>query len=331
MFTTRLRRSDKKPVDEDKDEDGEDSNGEDGREGGGRDKGGGGDKGGGRDKDGSGDDSEQGSRDGSGEQGSVHADGGEVHAPEDMGNNAPEDEDMGSVHADGGEVHAPEDEDTGREMHVAPKDHSEDLEDAGKGVPTSQAHPSCKLQAHPGHCQHPSGQPQANPSHCRHTLASCEATTFDKSMAVDVPLDLQGASRTIGGVLHGCALGNFLNHANKETNVIESGMSLLQGKVLFYTDRHEGVKPSMSLKHEVTPKLLMVLTKLVRSFSPSEVSLPIFISNLLLTILAEGNWCLYVWDDDVWAVKGWYETALSEDDPVAWEESMENWYFKFQR
>jgi len=52
----------------------------------------------------------------------------------------------------------------------------------------------------------------------------------------------------------------------------------------------------------------------------SEVSLPIFISNLLLTILAEGNRRLYVWDDDVWAVKGRYETALNEDDPVAWEE-----------
>jgi hypothetical protein len=100
------------------------------------------------------------------------------------------------------------------------------------------------------------------------TPASRNATTLDESMAVDVPLDLQGASRTIGGVLRGRALGNFLNHADKETNVDESGMSLLQGKVLFYTDRREGAKPSMSLKHEVTPKLSMVLTKLARSFSP---------------------------------------------------------------
>jgi hypothetical protein len=46
----------------------------------------------------------------------------------------------------------------------------------------------------------------------------------------------------------------------------------------------------------------------------------ILICNQLLTILVDGNRRVYVWDDDVWAVKGRYETALMDDDPVAWDE-----------
>ena len=84
----------------------------------------------------------------------------------------------------------------------------------------------------------------------------------------DPLLDLQGASRTVGGIFRGRALGNSLNHADQDVDMYEAGSFPLVGKVFFYTDRQEGAKPSMSLKHEVVPKLSPVLVKLGRSFSP---------------------------------------------------------------
>jgi len=84
------------------------------------------------------------------------------------------------------------------------------------------------------------------------------------------PLNYKGHHVRQGGVFRGRALGNFPNHADMDvdTHMDDAGTSPLMGKVLFYVDRHEGAKPSMLLKHEVTPKLSTVLTKLGRSFSP---------------------------------------------------------------
>jgi hypothetical protein len=42
----------------------------------------------------------------------------------------------------------------------------------------------------------------------------------------------------------------------------------IMGKVLLFTERSEGAKPAMSMKHEVTSQLSPVLSRLARGFSP---------------------------------------------------------------
>lgn len=87
----------------------------------------------------------------------------------------------------------------------------------------------------------------------------------DSSLAVD----LQGASRTTGGILRGCAQGNVFNNADAEL-VSDYGIERRIGRVQVYTAYADPtmVKPDMELKHEVTPKLTKVLKVLSRKYSP---------------------------------------------------------------
>ena len=92
----------------------------------------------------------------------------------------------------------------------------------------------------------------------RNTPAACVGTP-----------DLQGASRTTGGLFRGCALGNAANHADIDTDIQMADLATpIMGKVLLFMECHEGAKPTMAIKHEVTPQLSPVLTKLGRSYSP---------------------------------------------------------------
>jgi hypothetical protein len=87
----------------------------------------------------------------------------------------------------------------------------------------------------------------------------------DSSLAVD----LQGASRTTGGILRGRAQGNVFNNADAEL-VSDYGIERRIGRVQVYTAYADPtmVKPDMELKHEVTPKLTKVLKVLSRKYSP---------------------------------------------------------------
>jgi hypothetical protein len=83
------------------------------------------------------------------------------------------------------------------------------------------------------------------------------------------PSQLQGASRTTGGILRGRADGNVFNWADgpdfppvKEVPV--------GGKVHVYTSHVNPMTetPQMSLTHEVTSSLTSILSNLAELFSP---------------------------------------------------------------
>jgi hypothetical protein len=81
--------------------------------------------------------------------------------------------------------------------------------------------------------------------------------------------NLQGASRTTGGIFRGRALGNVFNFADAAN--LEYQDCPVMGKVLVYTSHT--INPSdtqsyMLLKHAVTPFLAPILRKLGERFPP---------------------------------------------------------------
>ena len=81
---------------------------------------------------------------------------------------------------------------------------------------------------------------------------------------------LQGASRIIGGITHGQAHGNVFNFADGcDVFSDEVDVKAKVGKVLLYISMGdpETMKPAISLKHEVSPTLAPVLTKLAKRYT----------------------------------------------------------------
>jgi hypothetical protein len=77
--------------------------------------------------------------------------------------------------------------------------------------------------------------------------------------------NLQGASRTTGGIFRGRALGNVFNFADAD---VEVQMSPVMGKVFIYTEHVTPTqsRPFMSLKHEVVRYLGPILKKLATRY-----------------------------------------------------------------
>ena len=78
-------------------------------------------------------------------------------------------------------------------------------------------------------------------------------------------------------------------------------------------------KPDMSLKHEVTPTLKPILKALAQGYSPI-CSKPFvnYLKTLLLIVVLDHNQWVFVYEDDVWTMKGRYETALEDDKDAVW-------------
>ena len=97
-----------------------------------------------------------------------------------------------------------------------------------------------------------------------------------KSPPVSPRHNLQGSSRTTGGIIRGRALGNAYNHADTSDLRLELDLSLaIPGKVYLYDVIADSssfdlatVKPSRILKIDASPTLAPVLTKLARKYSP---------------------------------------------------------------
>jgi hypothetical protein len=123
-----------------------------------------------------------------------------------------------------------------------------------------------------------------------------------------------------GGSFRGRALGNAANHADIDADIqIADLASPIMGKVLLFTERHEGAKPTMAIKHEVTPQLSPVLMKLGRSYSPiRSKSLYHFVLSGTNYFSSEFNRRVYIWEDDVWTVKGRFNTVIDDDETVSW-------------
>ena len=128
---------------------------------------------------------------------------------------------------------------------------------------------------------------------------------------------LQGASRTTGGVLRGRALGNVFNYADDDKVVDKVPR---KGKVHVYMSQRDPTvnKPDMTLTAEVTPMLNPVLKSLARSYSPLRSMFYIELWCRFLYDLLDFNRRVFIYEDDMWAIKGRFETALEDNESVLW-------------
>ncbi|KAG6912827.1 hypothetical protein DXG01_011734, partial [Tephrocybe rancida] len=121
--------------------------------------------------------------------------------------------------------------------------------------------------------------------------------------------DLQGASRTTGGIFRGRAHGNVFNHADMD-DFIGSDVIPTKGEVHLYTSHGDPqqtdpskVKPTMFVKHDLSSLTLgPVLNKLGSCFSP----------------IKKSNSRIFTWEEDMWNIKGRFEDAIQDDDDVPW-------------
>ena len=87
------------------------------------------------------------------------------------------------------------------------------------------------------------------------------------------PPHLHGSSRVMGGILRGRALGNTFNAADFQD--VEDVLHPMPGKVFVYSSNQDPanlsiqtMKPSAFIKHDVTPSIQPVLSKVAEKYSP---------------------------------------------------------------
>ncbi|KAF8800638.1 hypothetical protein BYT27DRAFT_7117155 [Phlegmacium glaucopus] len=127
-----------------------------------------------------------------------------------------------------------------------------------------------------------------------------------------VPLCLEGASHTSGGILHGKAFGNVFNHADAP-DTFETSLGPVKGKVFVYLSHTNPSnfdfklsKPSCHFQHPVTPTIGPILKVMGRQFSP----------------VSKYDHHVFVCDGDSWDLKGRYELAVEDDEDIEWEGMM---------
>jgi hypothetical protein len=119
----------------------------------------------------------------------------------------------------------------------------------------------------------------------------------------------------------GWAHGNVFNNADVDCMPVY-GLKPRIGRVQVYTAHADPtlVKPDMELNHEVTPKLTTVLGALGHRYSPVR-SIRFSVSSLYSSdfiIFVDENHCVFLYENSVWNIKGWYETAMEDDDNMIW-------------
>ncbi|KAG6903859.1 hypothetical protein DXG01_014302, partial [Tephrocybe rancida] len=110
---------------------------------------------------------------------------------------------------------------------------------------------------------------------------------------------LQGASRTTGGVFRGHAQGNIFNHGDAQESEAPM-LGPVKGKVHFYRSNADPatvqpslIVPSMTFKQDVISNLAPILIKTAKVYSPIK--------------------------NDSWIAKGRYEQAIEDnEDTVEW-------------
>lgn len=130
--------------------------------------------------------------------------------------------------------------------------------------------------------------------------------------------NLQGTSRTTGGIFRGRALGNVFNHADA-FDILANDKVDQKGIVQVYAS-HTDSRPLMTMKHKMTPTLAPILKALSRHYSPisSKIFNIICLISTVMIFCPEFNQRVFVNEDDTWEVKGRYNTALEDDDDANW-------------
>jgi len=91
---------------------------------------------------------------------------------------------------------------------------------------------------------------------------------------MDSPPRLYGSSRTTGGIIRGRAFGNMLNAADINDHIEETHFPV-PGRVLVYSSPEDPanlnigmMKPTLFVKHDVTPSIQPILSKVGGRYSP---------------------------------------------------------------
>jgi hypothetical protein len=138
-----------------------------------------------------------------------------------------------------------------------------------------------------------------------HSTAPTVPSTEDDDMDEDLDeIDPQGSSRTTGGFSRGKAMGNNYNWGDADDVVDPAYWNApTYGKVLLFVDRDTGSPPYMSFTTKTTSGLPVVLKELSGRFSPIE----------------KRNSRIYVFEDEMWEVKGRFSQAVKDNAPLQWE------------
>lgn len=118
-------------------------------------------------------------------------------------------------------------------------------------------------------------------------------------------IDPQGSSRMTGGFNRGRAVGNNFNMA--DTHNMDTDFSYatkpVRGKILLFTDGAKGAAPQMTIRQDVGNQLGPILHNLGRRYSP----------------VRKSQGCIYVMEDNMWSLRGKFDEALTDPDPVEWD------------
>jgi hypothetical protein len=126
----------------------------------------------------------------------------------------------------------------------------------------------------------------------------------DEDEDEDEEIDPHGSSRTTGGFSRGKAMGNNYNWGDADDVVDPAYWNApTYGKVLLFVDRDTGSPPYMSFTTKTTSGLPVVLKELSGRFSPIE----------------KRNSRIYVFEDEMWEVKGRFSQAVKDNAPLQWE------------
>ena len=140
-------------------------------------------------------------------------------------------------------------------------------------------------------------------SHSTAPTVPSTRTSDDEEPSSD-ELDPRGSSRTTGGSARGKAAGDNYHWADgddeEDPNVWNAPT---KGKVMIYAERELGSRPHMSFRTKTTSELPVILKELSGRFSP----------------IQKMDSRIYVYEDNIWEVKGRFSQAVKDDSPVKWE------------
>ena len=136
------------------------------------------------------------------------------------------------------------------------------------------------------------------------------------------PKNLQGASRTSGGILHGRVQGNIFNLADVK-DVLEQGPGhgvALRGRVYVFSSPlnpttldPEVMKPMATIKVVTSKTIVPMLQHVSRRFSPVRSKYTaLYAKMLILVFVLENNHHIYILENSVWDLKGRFNMAVED-------------------
>jgi hypothetical protein len=132
--------------------------------------------------------------------------------------------------------------------------------------------------------------------------------------------NLQGASRTTGGIIRGRAIGNVFNLA--DACDIQHHMDVAAvGRVHLYYDLVDPftTKAQCIVKVPVSSTLSPVLKSLGHTYSPvCSASCSSCLTSEIFKSFIESEYRIHTYEDKEWITKGKYDTAIEDDEYVEW-------------